>query len=84
MKKIILTLAMASAMYYVQAQVKPNQDSVKGFINPEDFRVDSVKKGNEVYHNKNGKPDTLSTKPTKKSGEKPKQKAPNQATKKES
>jgi len=85
MKKLILTLGMAFMACCVNAQVGAKPDTVKGFINPEDFRTDSVKRGNEVYHNKSGKPDTLSAKPTKKqpAGKSKQKEVPNQATKKE-
>jgi hypothetical protein len=69
MKRLILTLAMISSLTALQAQNRMKRDTTNKIVNPDDFKTDSVKRGQEVFLPGKNQPDTTMQK------QKPKKKA---------
>jgi len=49
MKRLILTVSMILSLTAIQAQNPAKRDTSGKIANPDDFKTDSVKRGQEVY-----------------------------------
>lgn len=49
MKRLIFTLSMALSLTVIQAQNPAKRDTSNKIANPDDFKTDSVKRGQEIY-----------------------------------